>query len=376
MKRIINQLVLVGIVFLITQLFLIVVLDISSLSFYVPEVWSRWDSGHYLAIAKQGYEFFPCAGKFGYPIDATEMCGNTGWFPGYPLLIRVLSYIVTDETFLGVVISKTFYFLSLWMVLIISKIDKISFKNIIYLLLAAFSFGFIYYNAVFPISAVLFFSLLGFYFFLKRKLWLTGLCCFLAAFFYPTGFLLSFAIAVTLLFNDQKERRLNILGKCLIPLFCGGVGLLLVFFIFQLQVDDWSAFIQVQAKYGHGFHNPIKGIGDMLKGISSTIFALENTIILQSVLVIIGYLLLSVFFIIKKLYRNELYLLSFSYITLFLITPWIVGGSLSMYRAESLLFPFVFLLKDLSMPWKISLLAVLMSVGGIMSYLFFTFVLV
>ena len=56
--------------------------------------------------------------------------------------------------------------------------------------------------------------------------------------------------------------------------------------------------------------------------------------------------------------------------------PWIVGGDVSMYRSESLLLPFVFLLKDLKTPWMISLLAVLLSVGCMMSYLFFTYVLI
>ena len=78
MKRILNQLILVSVVFLITQLLLMVALYFSNLSYFEPGIWSRWDSNLYLDIAKEGYELFPCAGKFGYPINATEMCGNTG----------------------------------------------------------------------------------------------------------------------------------------------------------------------------------------------------------------------------------------------------------------------------------------------------------
>ena len=376
MKRIINQLVITSLVFLLTQLFLMAVLNILHMSYFDSGVWLRWDSGHYLTIANEGYEFFPCAGKFGYPLDATDMCGNTGWFPGYPFLIKLLSYIIADTTFLGGFLSKVFYFMSLFLILVISGIDKISVKNIIYLSLPAFSFGFIYYNAIFPISTVLFFSLLGFYFFFKRKIWLTGLCCTIVSFLYPTGFLLSFVFAISIFIREEEKKNIRKISKCLIPLFFGGIGVVLAFLVYQIQVDNWAAFIQVQSKYGHSFHNPIKSVGKMLSKFSFNPFTLINVIIIQSVLVIIGYFSLSYYFFTKKLYRTDLYLVSYLYVSLFFLFPWIVGGNLSMYRAESLLFPFVFLLKDLKISWNISILTIMISIGGIMSYFFFTKVLV
>ena len=304
------------------------------------------------------------------------MCGNTGWFPGYPLFIKIISYVITDITVAGVVLSKTFYFLSLLIIMLIVKIKDISTQNVIYLLLPAFSFGFIYYNAIFPISTVLFFSLLAICLFLKKRLLLTGLCCFIVSFLYPTGFLLSFAFALTIFIKEIKSGQIRKLRKCLIPLFFGGIGVIATFLVYYFQVDDWTAFIQVQSKYGHGLHSPIKSVGIMLKNISFNSLSLKDMTTLQSVLVIIGYLLLSFFFFIKKLYRTELFLLSYLYTSLFLIFPWVVGGNLSMYRAESLLLPFVFLLKDIKIQWTILILAILVGIGGVMSYLFFTSVLV
>ncbi len=376
MKKIINQLVLTSIAFLITQVMLISVLHILNLSYFDSELWLRWDSGHYLAIAQKGYEFFPCAGKFGYPVDATEMCGNTGWFPGYPLIIKLFSFVIEDIILLGGLISKIFYFSSLLTILVILNIEKISFKNIVYLLLPAFFFGFIYYNAIFPISITLFFSLQGFYLFIKRKYWLTGFCCLVVSFLYPTGFLLSFAFALSIFIREIKEGKIKDLINCIPIFFCGGMGVVLAFLIFHIQVDDWTAFMQVQSKYGHGLHNPIKNVGNMLRKVSFNHLSLNDVIILQSVLIIIGYILLSCFFFIKKLYHHDLYLLSYLYVTLFLIFPWVVGGNLSMYRAESLLLPFVFFLKDFKTKWMISLLACLVGIGGVMSYLFFTSVLI
>src|SRR5690554_6777946 len=199
MKLAIRQILLTSIVFVIVQLFLMFVLHFTAFSYFDLNSWIRWDSGHYLKIAKEGYNYFPCAGNFGYPLNATEMCGNTGWFPAYPFFIKLLSYLVPHSAKIAVFISKLFYFLCLLMITIITQINKISLRNILYLLIAAVFFDFIYYTAVFPISMMLFFSLLSFNYFLKKKTWLLSLCCAIAAMTYPTAFLLSFVMAVALL---------------------------------------------------------------------------------------------------------------------------------------------------------------------------------
>lgn len=374
-EKILKQFLLAGAVFLLTQIVLTAVLSWLRLPYFNPDNWSRWDSGHYLQIANKGYELFPCAGKFGYPPDAKEMCGNTGWFPGYPLLIRLLSPLSKNAVILSGVLSKVFYLLALFAVLVIVDIYRFSLKNVVFVCIAAFSFGFIYYNAIFPISCVLFFILAGFLFLLKEKLWPAGLFCLLAAFFYPTGFLLSVVFALFLLIreNDVLKKKLF---KALIPVSMGGLGVLLVFTVFQVQVGDWSAFIQVQSKYSHGFHNPINNIGNMMKKISLSSFPPENFMYLQSALVITGHIILSFFFFLKKMHRTELYLLTYIYITVYLLFIWTIIGNLSMYRAESLLLPFVFLLKQTNLKWALLILVVLLAVGIPMSYLFFKSILI
>src|SRR5690348_5428499 len=54
--------------------------------------WARWDSGYYEAIAHHGYSMHRCA--LGEGLNArARWCGNTAWFPGYPLLIAAISAI-------------------------------------------------------------------------------------------------------------------------------------------------------------------------------------------------------------------------------------------------------------------------------------------
>src|SRR5271157_748696 len=189
-KIFLNQLALVLVSFVVSQILLVFVLHFVHYNYFRPDTWSRWDSGIYISIASTGYTLFPCAGKYGYPMTATEFCGNAGWFPGYPILIKLLSLAFRNKLLMAVTLSKLFYIFSLLLVLKISEVREFSWRNLLFTSVATFSFSFIYLNAIFPLSAVLFFALAGLYFYLKQKIWLTGLFCFLASFFYPSGFLL------------------------------------------------------------------------------------------------------------------------------------------------------------------------------------------
>lgn len=346
-------------------------------NYFDPQVWYRWDSGHYLHIAKEGYEFFPCAGNFGYSDDATEFCGNTGWFPGYPYLIKVLSIFQIDLIQLGSLVSKFFYFSSIFLCLLIADIKAISFRSVIFTLLSTFALGFIYYNAIFPMSMVLFFALLGMYLILNSRYVGAGYCCFVASFIYPTGFLLTLVFIAFLLYKSLLESTFKVYFQySFFIAICGLCGILYVFGIFEYQVDEWKAFILVQGKYGHGIHNPYEDIVSLVNRLSIKDFRISDTISYQSFFAIFGYIILTVLFVIKKMYHEAVYFLTYIYISAYLIFPWIVGGDLSMYRSESLLFPYVLMLKDVKAQYLSILLIIVLTIGVAMSYLFFRSVLI
>lgn len=58
---------------------------------YLTDVWIRWDAGHYLAIARNGYY---------YPV-------STAFLPLYPLSIRLLSYVVGGHFVAAALIIST-----------------------------------------------------------------------------------------------------------------------------------------------------------------------------------------------------------------------------------------------------------------------------
>jgi hypothetical protein len=52
---------------------------------------ARWDSGNYLNIARHGYTLAHCVPRPISPFTSVEWCGTVGWFPLYPLGMRLLA---------------------------------------------------------------------------------------------------------------------------------------------------------------------------------------------------------------------------------------------------------------------------------------------
>jgi len=65
---------------------------------FSPSSFARWDSGQYIRIARLGYHAsWNCHAKM-LPVHMPPgdyLCGNTGWFPGYPAAMRVVSSITS-----------------------------------------------------------------------------------------------------------------------------------------------------------------------------------------------------------------------------------------------------------------------------------------
>ena len=156
------------IAFLLSQLLLAGILAYSGHSYFHADNWRRYDSDHYLSIAERGYELYPCIEQ--NSATAKVYCGNTGWYPGYPYLLKLFHFVIPNTELIAGLLSKLFYFLSLYLIAKIAGINKISLQSLTLLLIAAFFFGFIYYNAVFPISVTTFLVLLSFHFYLKENL--------------------------------------------------------------------------------------------------------------------------------------------------------------------------------------------------------------
>lgn len=366
----IKKLYLVLLIFIVSQIILDFVLSFSKVNYFLLDNWNRFDSGHYIQISKTGYEYFPCAGKFGYPEDAKEWCGNTGWFPGYPLFIKLFSLIFRDSNLTAVLLTKVFYILNLYLVTLFLDLNKINLKSFLLVTIASISFGFIYLNAIFPMSGVLFWLLLSIYSYINNNYKLSFVSCILASFFYPTGFLVSIILAISH-FIFTKNSFMNKIGIEISFIASGLIGIIMVFFYMHYYVSDWMAYFNVSAKYGNHLHNPLESIIPYLKKSFTEPYNIVNFKYYQTTIVIISYLIFILFFWIKKLYKNELQFIVYLFLSFYIFFPWSVAGDLSSYRSESLLLPFVFSLKNLNYKWLLMVILILLILGMPISHLFF-----
>lgn len=335
--------------------------------YWNPFTWLRYDSGHYLAIADKGYEFFSCAGKFGYPADAKEWCGNTGWFPGYPVLIALLSKT-------GLAPEPAAWYLSLFFLICLgagiarlSGFTSFNLHGALVMSLAATWAGSIYYASMFPVSLLLTCIIWGIYFLSRDKpLWVI-IFSLLASLSYSTGFLTGMALGLAALFVIQETTR-----KWTTALLCVAAslsGLAIYFIHLHLTVGHWNAFLLVQEKYGHGLRIPLVSMFQHLFKLPVGADIITVMAYVQTTLVLLLYGFLTYFFFRRKLYQNRIYLMAFILMSAYFWFPWTIGGNLSRYRSESLLLPGVLLIHQSPVKYKWTMqviqlfLAVYMCIG-------------
>ncbi|MFF7234505.1 hypothetical protein [Streptomyces sioyaensis] len=123
--------------------------DGSSVAYWSTAGRRRWDSEHYLSIAKTGYEMFWCRER--HPNFPDVMCGNVAWFPGYPMVVRAFSATGLSYEISAVIVTELALFgmfAVLWWVLG----GKLSWATGLTLAIGAVFPGGIYFHAIFPIA--------------------------------------------------------------------------------------------------------------------------------------------------------------------------------------------------------------------------------
>jgi hypothetical protein len=286
--------------------------------------WERWDSALYLTIAQSGYFLQQC--------PEAKACGNAGWFPLYAWLLRLAPVALLSLCF------EFALLLALWNLLLRRR-------RFLALLLAAIFPGFIYQQAVFPISLTLLCTI-AFLWMLRRRPRLAALPGALAAMSYPTGALLA-PIALV------RRKPLAALGVL--------AGLFLVLLVMRVETGRWDAYLLVQSRYAFGFA-PVDALFGRLKPIVNARFRDPKSLstALQTLFV-----LLLMALALRRWRRQPLLAL---HALAFWMFPLCVGGRLSLHRAESLLAPMVSLLPP---RWLPALLLVASAIGFAVCVAFF-----
>ena len=373
-RRLLATLLLPLAAYLFVRLFLFYPGELSGYDTLRPGSWARWDSGHYLSIARNGYELFTCD-AIGY--SSEEWCGTAAWLPGYPWLIRFVSRLVgIPRQKAAVILSGVFAYLSLlvlWRGFMGARLER---ANILMLLMASFFAGSIYYHAIFPISMVGFFIILCLYF-LREERWLpSGVAGAAAAFTYPSGLLLAPLAALWALYQSRTLFPLDIASRLVRSAGVAALGFVGVLLVHQWTLDAWNAFFLVQQKYRHdSLQDPLRSF---MRAVAPY-FANEPDRLVpafQTLLVagLIAAVLVAVIVRRRQVTAFDVFLLTT--VVVFWSFPFLVGRSSSLYRSEALLFPLVLLTRLFPWPAQAAILGLFVAVHFHMAILFFQSLLI
>ncbi len=188
--------------------------------FYNPNPWinnlpswlmpfAKWDSGWYLSIAEKGYYYIAGAAS------------NVVFFPLYPLLMKIISWLIGNQTLLaGIIISHLALFGALYFFYKLARLDlseQTSWRALFYLLLFPTSF---YLISVYTEALFLFLAILAFYLARQYKWWLAGLVGLLLSLTKPWGAAIALPLLIEYLdqqnFNWRKIKK-DILALLLLP---------------------------------------------------------------------------------------------------------------------------------------------------------------
>ena len=329
------------------------------------KAWCRGDCGLYLDIAMRGYTLRPC------PETSELACGNAGWMPAQPLIVRALRSAGVRTRRAAAIVSALATIATLgvlWVFHLVSWPRRLGLPT---LALAAFFPGVVYHHASFPISLFALLCLGWFGGLARDRIAQAAVAAPLAAFTYTTGFLL----APTTLGAGLVALRRG-WTRWLVVAAATALGPLAVVVWHQRVLGVWDAFWRVQAKYGHGLHNPLATLADRLQALLAEPLDPHAAIPAIQTLLVLAWVTTLVAVHLKNrgaLEPAEVILLVF--LCVYWLVP-LIAGRAAMHRAESTLFLSVLLARRLPVGALLAFAAAFAVVAWAVGRLFFASVLV
>jgi hypothetical protein len=210
--------------------------------------WAHFDSHQYEAIARHGYRIDPCLPA---PRVPGAVCGDAGWFPGYPLLMAALMGLGAPMPAGGVAVSWLFSLATLillWRTFLGRRLDG---GSVACLVFVACPPGAVFHYAQFPLSMNEFFMALALWY-LHRRRWLAaGLAGAVAGASYVIGVWLAPVAAIWAACQGrdagpaERARRAALSGGVM------ALGGLAVVAAMWSSTGHWDAYFRTQANYYH-----------------------------------------------------------------------------------------------------------------------------
>lgn len=293
--------------------------------------WARWDSNLYEDIARHGYTLRDCSAT----AASATWCGNAGWFPGYPWLIAAVSRIGLPVAGVAVSVSWLFAGATLSLVWLGLLGGKPTVRSFVALAFAGFAPGLIYDYAVYPISMLTFFTVAFLLLLHRCRFALAGLAGAGAVLAYPVGLVLVVVAVCWVPLTLERGRIRAVALSAAGPM----LAFLTVLLVERLETGAWDAYFKVQRKYGHGLHEPLGQIWNVLVPLTrGNPFARGNAPALQTLLVAVVLVLVLVQLALRRRSATRLDLL----LALWAVWTWVLpltATHISVWRSEATLLP-------------------------------------
>jgi hypothetical protein len=315
-----------------------VALDLSALD---SSSFVRWDSGHYLEIARSGYRAEPCPPGYGVP---GNVCGSGAWFPLYPWLIAALGATGLAPATAGVLLSRAAFLALVWSIWVRVFERQTNLRAVLALLLVGVFPGAIYYDAVFPmaLTGLLSVELLAA---ARARAWSRALILApLLCMAYSTGWLVVFATWVVEILRAGGTPGQRLRHPAHRFALSGALGVLAVVLAMGLQSGHYDLYLQVQQNYRYGEHPLAHAYVTRLARLATGPYDLGIVVSIQALLVTLMMATLGIKIARRGLGQLESTQLAAALSALALwAVPIGLGGYQALFRADSMLLPLAFL---------------------------------
>jgi len=335
------------------------------------ETWRQWDSAHYLSIAERGYVLISCREVPGQRPD--EWCGNSGWMPGYPILVRAVGVTGLDLVTAGVLVSSVFALLTLVLVDVAFVRRETWRVRLATLGLAAFFPGFVYFHAAFPMSLAAFLQILMVRQ-LAREDWLSaGMAGWGLALSYTTGALAALpGAAAPWLRPSQGNWRERLRASAVSGGLCLA-GAATVLLVHWWTTGAWNALLLSQHKYRRSAWFPLGTLLRLMKRMTWVEWD-DPRMLDGAQAVLVACIVLSAAAVVLWRWRraSPLDLIALSCALVFWLGPMTSGprGN-AFYRTEALILPVVLVTRRLPFACQVILLVMSAIAGFGLARLFF-----
>ncbi len=289
--------------------------------------WAQYDGQAYLDIARNGYNS-----------QFLNGASNYGWYPLYPLLIRIFSFIGYELAAFLVSNIASFFAVVLLYLLLKDEFNKsVTRKTIIYILMFPTAY---FMTMMYTESLFLLFSA-GCFYFAKKEKWLaSGIFGFFASLARMQGAVLFVPLAYMYLekknFSIRKIDR-NALCILLVPLG-------LITFLAYHYIITGNPFMQfyTQGRFGRYFSMPWEGFVSSASAILTTSNGFVIFYNIYNIFITTAFILLSILSL--KALKKEYSL----YAILLMIPPLFSNMLQAMSRFSLMIFPAFILLAKFS----------------------------